>query len=208
MIPSLIAPLGRTLVAVAAISLVAAGSAAAKPEVGKAAPDFSVADTAGKTWTLGDFAGKNLILEWTNHDCPYVRKHYDSGNMQALQTEAAGAGYVWLSVISSAPGKQGHVSATEADALTKERGANPSAVLLDDEGTMGRAYGAQTTPHMYVIDGSGTLVYMGGIDDRATSDPADIDGATNYVRLTMADLEAGKPVSKSVTRPYGCSVKY
>jgi peroxiredoxin len=208
MMPSLIAPLGRTLVAVAALSLAAVGSAAAKPEIGKPAPDFSVADTAGKTWTLGDFAGKNLVLEWTNHDCPYVRKHYDSGNMQALQKEAADAGTVWLSVVSSAPGKQGHVSAAEADALTKERGANPSAVLLDDEGAIGRAYGAQTTPHMYVIDGSGTLVYMGGIDDRATSNPADIEGATNYVRLAMADLAAGKPVSKSVTRPYGCSVKY
>ena len=208
MTPSTIAPLGRTLLAVAAISLAAAGTAAAKPEVGKAAPDFSVADTSGKTWTLADFAGKNLVLEWTNHDCPYVRKHYDSGNMQALQKEAKDAGYVWLSVISSAPGKQGHVSAAAADALTKDRGAEPSAVLLDGEGTMGQAYGAQTTPHMYVIDGSGTLVYMGGIDDRATSNPADVEGATNYVRLAMTDLEAGKPVSKSVTRPYGCSVKY
>jgi peroxiredoxin len=208
MTPSLIAPLGRTLLAVAAISLAAAGSAAAKPEVGKSAPAFSVADTSGKTWTLDDLAGKSLILEWTNHDCPYVRKHYDSGNMQALQKEAKDAGYVWLSVISSAPGKQGHVSAAEADALTKDRGAAPSAVLLDGDGTMGQAYGAQTTPHMYVIDGSGTLVYMGGIDDRATSNAADIEGATNYVRLAMADLEAGKPVSQAVTRPYGCSVKY
>jgi peroxiredoxin len=208
MIPSLIAPLGRTLVAVAAISLVAAGSAAAKPEVGKAAPDFSVADTAGKTWTLGDFAGKNLILEWTNHDCPYVRKHYDSGNMQALQTEAADAGYVWLSVISSAPGKQGHVSAAEADELTEGREAAPTAVLLDVDGAMGRAYGAKTTPHMFVIDGAGTLVYMGGIDDRATTDPADVEGAENYVRLAMTDLAAGRAVSNPATRPYGCSVKY
>jgi hypothetical protein len=128
--------------------------------------------------------------------------------MQSLQTEAAAAGYVWLSVISSAPGKQGHVSPAEADALTEERGAAPTAVLLDPQGVMGRAYWAQTTPHMYVIDGSGTLVYMGGIDDRPTSDPADLEGATNYVRLALADLAAGRPVGNPVTRPYGCSVKY
>jgi peroxiredoxin len=206
MIPHLIAPLARTLIAVSALAL--AVPAVAKPEVGKPAPDFSVADTAGKTWSLGDFAGKTLVLEWTNHDCPYVVKHYGSGNMQRLQQAVTGDGQVWLSVISSAPGKQGHVSAAEADALTQQRGAAPSAVLLDTEGVMGKAYGAQVTPHMYVIDGAGTLVYMGGIDDRPTTNPADIAGATNYVELALSELAAGKPVSNAVTRPYGCSVKY
>lgn len=182
--------------------------AAARPEAGQPAPDFAATDTSGKTWRLTDLAGSKVILEWTNHDCPYVRKHYGSGNMQALQREAAAAGYVWLTVISSAPGKQGHVSAEEADALTRERGAAPAAVLLDTQGAMGRAYGAQTTPHMYVIDGSGTLVYMGGIDDRPTSDPADLEGATSYIRLAMADLAAGRALANPVTRPYGCSIKY
>jgi peroxiredoxin len=185
-----------------------AGAVAAKPEVGQPAPAFSVADTTGKTWSLADLAGKGLILEWTNHDCPYVQKHYGSGNMQALQQEARDAGYVWLSVISSAPGKQGHVSAAEADELTEGRGAAPTAVLLDVDGAMGRAYGAKTTPHMFVIDGAGSLVYMGGIDDRATTDPADVAGAENYVRLALTDLAAGKAVSNPATRPYGCSVKY
>jgi peroxiredoxin len=183
-------------------------NAGATSEVGQPAPGFAVADTSGKTWGLGDAAGKILILEWTNHDCPYVRKHYGSGNMQALQKEAAAAGHVWLSVVSSAPGKQGHVSPAEADALTKERGATPAAVLLDTDGAMGRAYGAQTTPYMVVVDGSGTLVYLGGIDDRPTSDPADLKGAANYVRLALADLAAGRPVANPVTRPYGCSIKY
>lgn len=198
-------------------SLVAAGCLAlaltaqpalAKPEVGQPAPDFSVTDTTGRTWSLSDLGGKGLVLEWTNHDCPYVKKHYESGNMQMVQKEATAAGYAWLSVVSSAPGKQGHVTAARADELTRSRGASPTAVLLDEDGTMGRAYGAQTTPHLYVIDGAGTLVYMGGIDDRATTNPADVAGAKNYVRLALADLAAGKPVSNSLTRPYGCSVKY
>jgi hypothetical protein len=128
--------------------------------------------------------------------------------MQALQQQAIEAGYVWLSVISSAPGKQGHVSADEADALTSDRDASPSAVLLDGDGTIGRAYGARTTPHMFIIDEAGTLVYMGGIDDRATTAPEDVPGATNYVRLALADRAAGKPISRPLTRPYGCSVKY
>ncbi len=199
----------RPLVAAGCLALAfAAQPIAAKPELGQAAPAFSVTDTTGKVWSLADVAGQGMILEWTNHDCPYVQKHYGSGNMQALHKEARDAGYLWLSVISSAPGKQGHVTPAQADALTKDRGAHPTAVLLDEDGTMGRAYGAQTTPHLYVIDGSGTLVYMGGIDDRATTDPADVAGAANYVQLALADLAAGKPVANATTRPYGCSVKY
>jgi hypothetical protein len=185
-----------------------AWGAAASPQVGQPAPDFSVTDTKGKTWTLADLKGKKAILEWTNHGCPFVRKHYGAGNMQAIQREAAGAGYVWLSVISSAPGTQGQVSPEEADRLTVERKAAPTAVVLDPTGTMGMAYGAKTTPHMFVIDASGILVYMGGIDDRPTSDPQDIPGARNYVRQAMADLDAGRPLAYPVTRPYGCSVKY
>ena len=184
------------------------GAALAAPEIGAPAPAFTGVDTAGKTWALEDLAGQPVVLEWTNHDCPYVEKHYGAGNMQALQREATDAGYVWLSVISSAPGTQGHVSAAQADALTAERDAAPTAVILDTDGSIGRAYRARTTPHMYLIDETGTLVYMGGIDDRATTDPADIPAATNYVRLAMNALEAGQPISRPVTRPYGCSVKY
>lgn len=180
----------------------------AAPEVGQPAPAFTGTDTTGKSWSLEALKGQPVILEWTNHDCPYVKKHYGAGNMQQLQRDAVDAGYVWLSVISSAPGKQGHVSADQADVLTSSRDAAPSAVLLDEAGTIGRAYGAQTTPHMFIIDADGALVFMGGIDNRPTADPADIEGADNYVRMAMADLAAGAPVSRAVTRPYGCSVKY
>jgi peroxiredoxin len=194
---------------VAAIALLGSvGAVLAAPEIGQPAPAFSGTDTSGKTWTLEGLKGQPVILEWTNHDCPYVQKHYDAGNMQALQQEARDAGYTWLSVISSAPGKQGHVSAAEADALSAERQAAPSAVLLDSDGSIGRAYGARTTPHLFIIDEAGSLVYMGGIDDRASADPADIPGASNYVRLAMADRAEGRPISQPLTRPYGCSVKY
>ena len=205
-------PIHRSLtLALRGILLAAAvlgGVAQADPQVGQPAPAFSVADTRGKTWTLADLAGRTTVLEWTNHDCPFVRKHYGAGNMQALQKEAVGQGVLWLSVISSAPGKQGHVSAAEADDLTRSRGAAPTAVLLDETGAMGRAYAARTTPHMYVIGPDGTLRYMGGIDDRATTDPADIPGAKAYVRAALADLAAGRSVADAVTRPYGCSVKF
>jgi len=193
---------------IALATLLSVQPAQAAPEAGKPAPAFTGTDTAGKTWDLAQLKGQPVILEWTNHDCPYVKKHYESGNMQALQKEATDAGYTWLSVISSAPGKQGHVSPAQADQLTESRSAAPSAVLLDPQGIIGRSYGARTTPHMFVIDEQGILVYMGGIDDRPTTDPADVAGAENYVRLAMADRAAGRPVSKPVTRPYGCSVKY
>lgn len=191
-----------------AVLLLPASVALAAPEVGKPAPAFTATDTAGKTVRLADLRGKTVVLEWTNHDCPYVRKHYDAGNMQAQQREAAQQGVVWLSVISSAPGKQGHVSPAEADRLTATRNAAPAAVLLDPEGEIGRAYGARTTPHMYVIDPAGVLRYMGGIDSIATADRADIARARQYVPAALAELRAGKPVTDAVTRPYGCSVKY
>lgn len=180
----------------------------AAPVVGKPAPDFTALGSDGVRHAIGAQRGSVVVLEWTNHDCPFVRKHYGSGNMQALQKDAKAQGIVWWSVISSAPGKQGHVSPAEADELTVGRGAAPSAVLLDSEGTVGRLYGARTTPHMYIIDPQGTLVYMGGIDDNPSADPADIPAATNYVRTALADLKSGRPVEPASTRPYGCSVKY
>ncbi|MGB5834383.1 MAG: thioredoxin family protein [Thiohalocapsa sp.] len=196
------------LMATAALAVLFAGAVIAKPEVGQPAPVFTAADSTGKTWSLESLRGSPVILEWTNDHCPYVVKHYETGNMQELQRDAAEEGYVWLSVISSAPGKQGYVSPEKADELTSLRNAAPSAVLLDADGSIGQAYAARTTPHMYVIDETGTLVYMGGIDDKPTTDPADVAGAENYVRLAMADRAAGKPVQQAVTRPYGCSIKY
>lgn len=184
------------------------GSAGAAPRVGEPAPDFTGVDTQGKTHRLADYRGKTVVLEWTNHDCPYVRKHYSAGNMQEQQREAAAQGVIWLSVISSAPGQQGHVSPAEADELTRARQAAPHAVLLDPEGRIGRAYGAKTTPHLYLIDEAGKLVYMGGIDSITTADPADIPQATQYVRVALKERAAGQPISAPVTRPYGCSVKY
>lgn len=198
----------RALATLGLAALLATGPAAAAPKVGQPAPTFTGTDTTGKTWTLSDLKGQPVILEWTNHHCPFVQKHYSGGNMQALQREATGAGYVWLSVISSAPGKQGHLAAAEADEQTRTRNAAPTAVLLDEGGTIGQAYAARTTPHMYIIDADGTLVYMGGIDDRPSANPADIEGATNYVRAAMADLAAGGPVKQATTKPYGCGVKY
>jgi peroxiredoxin len=180
----------------------------ASPETGKPAPDFTAVDSKGNSVKLSGLRGKTVVLEWTNHDCPYVQKHYGAGNMQKLQGEAASDGVVWLTLISSAKGEQGHVSPAEADALTAERNANPAHVLFDEKGKIGRAYGARTTPHMYVINPEGTLVYMGGIDDKATANKADIASATNYVTQALDAVKAGKPVATPVARPYGCSIKY
>jgi peroxiredoxin len=163
------------------LALIAAHVSAAL-RVGEPAPDFQGMDTQGTTHRLMDCRGQAVVLEWTNHDCPYVRKHYGAGNMQAQQREAAERGVVWLSVISSAPGKQGHVSPAQADGLTESRDAAPRAVILDPTGEIGRAYGAKTTPHMYIVDETGTLVYQGGIDSIASADASDIPRATQYVR--------------------------
>lgn len=181
---------------------------AAGPRVGHPAPDFTLVDTGGDTWSLAGLKGNTVVLEWTNHECPYVGKHYSTNNLQSLQKDARAKGFIWLSVISSAPGKQGHVTAAEADRLTEERNAYPSAVLLDETGEMGRAYRASTTPHMFVIGPDGLLLYKGGIDNRPTADPADVEGAGNYVRAAIDDILAGRAVGQPVTRPYGCSVKY
>jgi peroxiredoxin len=182
-------------------------AAAAAPEVGMPAPAFTGVDTKGTTHTLEELRGKTVILEWTNDGCPYVKKHY-SGNMQKLQKETTAGGVVWLTIASSAPGTQGNLSPAEHDALMKQRGAAPTAVILDEEGTIGHAYGAQTTPHMYIITPEGTLAYKGAIDDKPTVDIADIEDATNYVRNALDQIAAGNPVDPAVTRAYGCSVKY
>ena len=188
--------------------IMTAAAAHADPEIGKPAPDFSATDSNGKTVKLSDFRGKTVVLEWTNDGCPYVGKHYSSGNMQTLQKDAAAKGVIWLTIISSAPGSQGYVTGEQANALTKERGAAPAAVLLDPEGEVGHLYDARTTPHMFMVNKDGTLVYMGGIDDKATTDVADIKTAKNYVRAALDELAAGEPVENAVTRPYGCSIKY
>ncbi|MFP5307458.1 MAG: redoxin domain-containing protein [Gammaproteobacteria bacterium] len=189
-------------------AVLVATTAAATPSVGEPAPSFSTTDSTGKTVALGDFAGKYVVLEWTNDGCPFVQKHYSSGNMQALQKDTTDDGAVWLSVISSAPGKQGHVDGAGADALTRSRDAHPTHVLLDENGDVGRLYGAKTTPHMFIVDPKGTLVYAGDIDSIPSADPADIPKAKPYVKLALAEAMAGKPVSEAVTKPYGCSVKY
>jgi peroxiredoxin len=180
----------------------------AQVTVGQMAPAFSLVAADGKTVTLESLRGKTVVLEWTNHDCPYVRKHYDAGNMQTQQKEAAAAGVVWLQVISSAPGKQGFVDAATARNLNLKRSATPANTLLDTSGQVGKAYGARTTPHMYVINAQGTMVYQGGIDSIASARTEDIPKAEQHVRVALSELAAGKPVAKPVSKPYGCSVKY
>lgn len=197
----------KTLLAAGALAVFAA-PAMAKTPTGNAAPNFNVTDTAGNAHSLSSLRGKTVILEWTNDQCPYVVKHYGADNMQQTQKDLAGGNTVWITVNSSAPGKQGYVTPAQADALTASRGAAPSAVVLDPSGTFGRAYDAKTTPHMYIIDPAGTLVYQGAIDSNRSSDPATIPGATNHVRAAMADLSAGNPVANNDTQPYGCTIKY
>ena len=199
--------LARLLAAAAGLALLAS-SAVAAPKIGEPAPEFRSVDLQGAERSLAEFRGKTVVLEWTNHECPYVRKHYESGNMQSLQKAATGEGVVWLSLISSPQGAQGHVSAPEAKQLTESRDAAPSAVLLDPEGKVGRLYDARVTPHMYVIDAKGVLRYAGAIDDKPTSNPASLQGASNYVQAALADVAAGRPVATSTTRAYGCTIKY
>jgi peroxiredoxin len=175
---------------------------------GKIAPDFTAVDSNGKSHQLSSFKGKTVVLEWTNDGCPYVQKHYGAGNMQALQKAAVESGVVWLSVISSAPGTQGHADGAAANKLNTERKAQPTAVLLDPTGKVGKLYDAKTTPHMYVINPEGKLVYAGAIDDKPTANQADIKGARNYVTEALTAVAAGKNPAVPTTRAYGCSVKY
>ena len=188
--------------------LTPADPAQAAAIVGQPAPDFTVTDATGKSRALSAYKGKWVVLEWVNFECPFVKKHYGTGNMQKLQAAAVARGAVWLSVNSSAPGKQANYPPATVLSMLKERGAQPSAYLLDSDGTMGRAYGAKTTPHMFVIDPKGTLLYAGGIDDKATTDTADVTTAKNYVQAALDEAMAGKPVSTPTSTPYGCSVKY
>lgn len=181
--------------------------ALAAPQVGQPAPAFRAVDSNGKTRSLAEFKGKTVVLEWTNAECPFVKKHY-AGNMQALQKAATKDGIVWLTVNSGAPGKQGHVDGRAANAIVKAKGAAPTAYLLDPQGSIGRAYAAKTTPHMYVVDPAGMLVYMGGIDDTPTADPADVKAAKNFVAAALADVKAKRAVAVATSKPYGCSVKY
>jgi hypothetical protein len=183
-------------------------SLAAAAKVGEPAPDFTAPSTTGSPVSLGSYKGKIVVLEWTNHECPYVRKHYETGNMQTLQREATGQGVIWLTLISSAKGEQGYVTAAQADELTRSRKASPTAVLLDEPGVVGRMYGATNTPHMYVVDRTGMLVYAGAIDDRPTTRRADVPGANNYVRAALDAVAASQPVKTPITRAYGCTVKY
>ena len=192
---------------VGALVLVPA-AARAQATVGQPAPAFSAPDQTGATRSLDAYKGKWVVLEWVNHECPFVKKHYGSGNMQSQQKELTGKGAVWLSVISSAPGKQGYVDAAGANALTKSRGAAPTAVLLDPAGDVGHKYEAKTTPHMYVVAPDGKLIYMGGIDSIPSSDADDIAKAKPYVKVALSEAMAGKPVTDASTKPYGCSVKY
>ncbi len=180
----------------------------ASPEIGQPAPAFTLTDTAGQSHSLSDFLGKTVVLEWVNHGCPFVVKHYSSGNMQKLQEAATSEGIVWLSVCSSAPGKQGHMSAAEAAAKSQEVGSKATAYLLDEDGKVGKLYGAKVTPELYIINEKGLLVYHGAIDDKKSTDPADIPNSKNFVAQALAELKAGKPVSEPTTAAYGCSVKY
>ncbi len=182
--------------------------ATTSPDIGKPAPQFTAIDSNGKSWSLADLKGKVVVLETTNHDCPYVRKHYTSKNMQDQQREAAAKGVVWLTVASSTVGEQGHVTATQANDLTKSRDAAPAAVLLDPQSKVARAYGATVTPHMYIIDANGTLVYKGGIDSIPSSSVSDIPKATQYVRVALDQVLGGKQVADASTRAYGCTLKY
>ncbi len=195
-----------SVVAVAAIGM--AMPLAAAQKTGAIAQDFKLTDMYGKTVQLSSFRGKTVVMEWHNPGCPFVVKHYDSGNMQATQAAARKQGVVWLTINSGAPGKQGYMKGPEAQKLAKDQGLKADHYLLDVNGLVGKAYAAKTTPHMYIIDGSGKLVYQGGIDDKPTANKADIKGARNHVTAALADLKAGKSVSVAQSRPYGCSVKY
>ncbi|MDQ8193981.1 thioredoxin family protein [Coraliomargarita sp. SDUM461004] len=177
-------------------------------EVGAQAPDFTLTDTTGKQHRLSDFTGQYVVLEWTNRHCPFVMKHYGEGDMQALQESMTADGVVWLQVISSAEGKQGYVTPAEGEVLRESQGMHSTAMLLDTSGSVGRQYDARTTPHMYLINPEGTLVYQGAIDSIKSARQSDIAKAKNYVKAAYESAKAGEPVEDATTVPYGCSVKY
>lgn len=183
-------------------------AAGERPEVGQPAPDFTLIDTHGQTHALSSLKGKVVVLEWVNHGCPFVMKHYDSGNMQKTQKAAAADGVVWLSICSSAPGKQGNLTPVEWNTTTAAKGAAPAAVLLDADGKVGKLYHATNTPQLFVINAAGLIVYSGAIDSIASTKTDDVPKAQNYILTALADLKAGRPIAASATKPYGCSVKY
>lgn len=191
-----------------AAGLLISATALAGPTVGQPAPAFSAVDSNGRTVSLADFKGRPVVLEWTNDGCPFVKKHYGSGNIQALQKAFTAKNVAWLSVISSAPGQQGHVDGAAANKLSADRGAAPTAVLLDPSGAVGKLYDAKTTPHLFVVDAKGVLAYAGGIDSVPSADADDVAKATPYLKLAVDAVLAGKPVANPSTKPYGCSVKY
>ena len=180
----------------------------ANAQIGQKAPDFTLKSANGETVKLSDYAGKIVVLEWTNHECPYVKKHYETNNMQKTQEKATQNGAIWLSIVSSAPGRQGHTTEAEAMAIEKKVGAHATHRLLNPEGSVGKSYGAATTPHMFIIDTNGTLVYAGAIDSDPSARHDMVAEATNYVDAAIADLQAGHAVKMAETKPYGCSVKY
>ncbi|RRA49424.1 redoxin domain-containing protein [Acidipila sp. EB88] len=183
-------------------------SSAHAVKVGTVAPNFTAKDSQGQTETLAQYRGKFVVLEWTNRDCPYTKKQYDSGNMQRLQKQWGAKGVVWLSVLSSAPGQEGYSSAADENAYLHKVGAAPRAALLDPAGALGHMYEAKTTPHMYVIDPKGVLVYEGAIDSDRSTDPAGLKGSENYVSEALTEAMDGQPIAKTYTQPYGCAVKY
>jgi peroxiredoxin len=196
------------IVAVALSAMLIANVVVGAPAIGDKAPAFSVADMNGKTHSLSDYKGKLVVLEWTNHSCPFVRKHYSSRNMQKLQKKYTGKGVVWLTVCSSAKGKGGHMPAAAWQQKAKDTGTASSAVLLDTDGKAGKAYGARTTPHMFVVGKDGNLIYKGAIDDDRSGDPKKAATAKNYVAAALDAALAGKKVAEASTNPYGCGVKY
>jgi hypothetical protein len=183
-------------------------TAHAAASVGKAAPDFSLTDLNGKPAKLSDHKGKVVVLEWVNPNCPFVKKHYDSNNMQGLQKNWGGKQVVWLAINSTNPGHQDFLKNDQHSAWNKEKGVGSLATLTDADGKVGKLYEAKTTPHMYIVDTKGMLVYAGGIDDKRSANPADIKGAKNYVDVALAEVLAGKAVSTPTSTPYGCTVKY
>jgi len=191
-----------------AVILWTSASAIAAPVVGQMAPNWTGTDTNGVVHNLSDFKGKTVVMEWTNHQCPYVKKHYDGGNMQTLQKEATDDGIVWVSIVSSAKGKQGHTDGATGNAVMKDVGSHATARILDETGTIGKMYDAKTTPHMFVVNPKGELAYAGAIDSDPSFKPDGIATATNYVRDALNSLAKGEEVKISSTQPYGCSVKY
>lgn len=183
-------------------------AANAKVEIGETAPDFTAVDTNGVEHSLSDFKGKNVVLEWSNHDCPFVVKHYSVGNMQKVQKQATDDGAIWITIVSSAKGKQGHVTAEEANKIMEEKGTHSTARILDPSGVLGKLYGAKTTPHMFIIDKEGKIAYTGAIDSNSGFSANAIENATNYVTAALTSLNAGEEIEVASTKPYGCSVKY